>query len=130
MSILHITLATKDVKQTAAFFRATLGFEPIDRPGNIAFPAAWLRMGGGQEVHLVEIPDFQPSAFEREFGRHVAVAYPASGFAALKQRLAANGAELIEPARDTPVERFFFRDPNGYIFEVVSAGSGRDVPAK
>lgn len=28
-------------------------------------------------------------------------------------------ATLIAPIRDTPFERFFFRDPNGYIFEVI-----------
>ena len=26
---------------------------------------------------------------------------------------------LIEPIRETPFARFFFRDPNGYVFEVV-----------
>ena len=38
---------------------------------------------------------------------------------ALKERLLERGAELIEPLRETPHERFFFRDPNGYIFEVM-----------
>jgi catechol 2,3-dioxygenase-like lactoylglutathione lyase family enzyme len=41
-------------------------------------------------------------------------------FPALKQRLRDHGAELIEPRRETPFERFFFRDPNGSVFEVVS----------
>ena len=40
---------------------------------------------------------------------------------ALKERLLAHGAELIDPIRETPFERFFFREPNGYIFEMVSA---------
>ncbi|MCP3693945.1 MAG: hypothetical protein GY917_17205, partial [Planctomycetaceae bacterium] len=35
------------------------------------------------------------------------------------QRLTENGADLIDPQRETPFERFFFRDPNGYIFEVI-----------
>jgi hypothetical protein len=31
-----------------------------------------------------------------------------------------HGAELIEPERSTPFERFFFREPvNGYVFEVI-----------
>jgi hypothetical protein len=29
------------------------------------------------------------------------------------------GAELIEPQRPTPFPRCFFRDVNGYVFEVV-----------
>ena len=30
--------------------------------------------------------------------------------------------ELITPVRPTPFERFFFRCPDGYVFEVVPAG--------
>jgi catechol 2,3-dioxygenase-like lactoylglutathione lyase family enzyme len=72
-------------------------------------------------LHLVEVAGFEPSPFEAEFGRHVALAVPPAEFAALKQRLREHGAELIDPQRETPFVRFFFRDPNGYIFEVVEA---------
>jgi hypothetical protein len=51
-------------------------WQPLDRPSNIPFAAAWLKAGPGQELHLVEAPDFEPSAFEREYGRHIAVSYP------------------------------------------------------
>jgi hypothetical protein len=48
--------------------------------------------------------------------------YPRAGFAALKQRLIAEGAELFDPFRPTPFERFFFREPvNGYVFEVIDS---------
>ena len=49
------------------------------------------------------------------------------GFASLKERLTERGAELIDPIRETLFERFFFRDPNGYIFEVVDAGREPEV---
>jgi hypothetical protein len=62
---------------------------------------------------------FLPSAFEREYGRHVAIAYPREGFAALKERLRQHGAELIAPLRPTASERLFFRDLDGYVFEIV-----------
>ena len=51
------------------------------------------------------------SPFEGEFGRHVAVFYPLAEFEGLKQRLLQRGAEVIEPLRATPFERFFFREP-------------------
>jgi catechol 2,3-dioxygenase-like lactoylglutathione lyase family enzyme len=121
MPIAHITLATRDIHRTSRFFAATFGWQPIDRPSNIPFPAAWLHIAHGQELHLIELDDFQVSPFEREYGRHIAVSYPVAEFAALKERLRENEAELIEPKRATPSERFFFRDPNGYIFEVVAA---------
>ncbi len=119
MAILHITLPTRDLARTTRFFEETLGWRRIDRPGNIAVPAAWLEIAPGQEVHLVEISSFEPSPFEREYGRHVAISAPLEHFPQLKERLRRHGAELIDPVRETPFARFFFRDPNGYIFEVI-----------
>jgi catechol 2,3-dioxygenase-like lactoylglutathione lyase family enzyme len=119
MALAHITLATRDVGRSAVFFEETLGWRPIARPGNIGRPAAWLAIAPGVELHLIENPEFEPPRFEQEFGRHIAVTFPRAGFAALQERLQARGATLIEPLRDTPFQRFFFRDSNGYVFEVV-----------
>jgi hypothetical protein len=57
----------------------------------------------------------------------VALFYPRQQFEGLKDRLRQRGAELIEPLRATPFERFFFREPvNGYVFEVIDqARAGR-----
>jgi len=120
MSLAHLTLATRDVQKTAAFFEETLGYPRDPMPTNIPDEAAWLNLGGGQQIHLVYVDGFEASPFEREFGRHVAVYYPRVQFDALKQRLVQRGAELIAPLRTAPFERFFFRDPvNGYVFEVI-----------
>jgi catechol 2,3-dioxygenase-like lactoylglutathione lyase family enzyme len=119
MPVVHITLATRDVRASEDFFAGALGWQPIPRPNNIGRPAAWLQIAPGQELHLVEVADFDPSPFEAEFGRHVALAVPPGEFDALQRRLRAHGATLIEPQRATPFARFFFRDPNGYVFEVV-----------
>ncbi|MFO0930944.1 MAG: VOC family protein [Gemmataceae bacterium] len=119
MPIAHFTLATRDVARSAAFFTAALGWRSIDRPANVGRPAAWLEVGPGQEMHLVEVAGFEPSPFEAEFGRHVAVTVPAATLDGLRRRLAAAGAELIEAERPTPFPRFFFRTPDGYVFEVL-----------
>lgn len=130
MSFAHLTLATRDVKRTRDFFAAALGWRPIERPNNIGRPAAWLAMGAGQELHLIEVPDFKTSPFEQEYGRHVALEFAEETFDALKRRLVEHGAELIAPVRDTPFERFFFKDPNGYVFEVVPAGRQHEAPER
>src|SRR5687767_5123777 len=114
--LLHITLATRDVARTADFFEQTLRWRPIVHPGNIGRDAAWLAITPDQELHLLRVDDFAASAFEREFGRHIAITVSLSEFDALKQRLVAHGAELIAPERQTPFQRFFFREPNGYVF--------------
>jgi catechol 2,3-dioxygenase-like lactoylglutathione lyase family enzyme len=121
VSLAHLTLATRDVRASSAFFAEALGWRPIHRPGNIGRPAAWLEISPGQELHLVETEDFQPSPFEGEFGRHIAVAVPLIEFDGLKRRLVHRGATLIKPERPTSFARFFFRDPNGYVFEIVQA---------
>jgi catechol 2,3-dioxygenase-like lactoylglutathione lyase family enzyme len=122
MSLAHFTLATQHVERTAAFFERTLGYSRNPRPGNSPVDACWLDIGRGQEMHVLYVEGFAASPFEREFGRHVAVFHPLADFPALKARLTREGAELIEPLRATPFERFFFREPvNGYVFEVVDA---------
>jgi catechol 2,3-dioxygenase-like lactoylglutathione lyase family enzyme len=126
MALAHITLATRDVRRSSAFFAEALGWSPIARPGNIGRPAAWLTIAPGVELHLVEEPEFEPSPFEKEFGRHIAVSFPLAEFPALQERLIARGATLIDPIRETPFRRFFFRDPDGYVFEVVE--EDRDEP--
>ena len=120
MSRSHLTLSTRDVEKTAAFLETTLGYVRDPFPGNVPFETAWLNIGRGQQIHIVHVAGFEISPFEGEFGRHVAVYYPRLEFDGLKQRLQQQGAQLIEPLRTTPFERFFFRDPvNGYVFEVI-----------
>jgi catechol 2,3-dioxygenase-like lactoylglutathione lyase family enzyme len=122
MPFVHFTLPTSQVERTARFFENTLGFPRNPVPANSPMEIVWLDIGRGQEIHLLYVERFEASRFEGEFGRHVAVSYPAAQFGALKHRLIEEGAELIEPGRATPFERFFFREPvNGYVFEVIDA---------
>ena len=121
MTLAHLTLATRDVHKAAVFFADALLWRRIERPNNIGRPAAWLEIAPGQELHLVEVAYFAPSPFEAEFGRHIAFAFPLAGFDGLKRRLLAHGATLIDPERPTPFARFFFRAPDGYLFEIVPA---------
>ena len=130
MALAHITLATRDVARAKAFFAEVFGWRPISRPANIGRAAAWLEIGPGVELHLIEDPEFEPSPFEREYGRHVAVTVPLDRFPALRERLATRGATLIEPIRDTPFRRFFFRDPDGYVFEVVEERGDEPRPVE
>ena len=120
MSLAHLTLPTREVERTASFLERTLGYTRDPLPDNIPCETVWLNIGQGQQVHVFHVEGFEVSPFELEFGRHVAVFYPRPQFESLKDRLRQEGAELIEPLRATPFERFFFREPvNGYFFEVI-----------
>ena len=93
--------------------KSTLGWRPIARPNNIGRPAAWLTIAPGVELHLIEDPEYEPSPFEREFGRHVAVTVPLAEFPALRERLQARGATLIEPPAPDPVPAVLLPRPRG-----------------
>ena len=121
MSLAHLTLPTRHVQDTASFLERTLGYTRDPAPANVPDETVWLNIGRGQQIHIFYVEGFSVSPFEREFGRHVAVFYPAESFEGLKERLVQHGAELIDPLRATPFERLFFREPvNGYVFEVIS----------
>ena len=131
MSLAHLTLPTRDVEKTTAFFEQTLGYVRNPIPSNSPVEALWLDIGRGQEMHVFHVEGFEVSPFESEFGRHVAVFYPVREFPRLKERLSALGAVLIAPIRPTPFERFFFREPvNGYVFEVVDEDRAKDAESK
>jgi hypothetical protein len=127
MSLAHFTLPTREVEKTATFLQETLGYARDPVPANVPDQTVWLNIGHGQQLHVFFVEGFAVSPFEEEFGRHVAVFYPLDGFAALKDRLRQRGAQLAEPLRATPFERFFFKEPvNGYMFEVIDgARAGR-----
>lgn len=122
MSFAHLTLPTRDVGRTASFLEETLGFARLPVPGNSPIEAQWLDIGRGQQMHVLLVDGFEVSAFEGEFGRHVAVFHPLTEFDAVKARLIERGAEVFYALRATPFDRFFFREPiNGYVFEVIDA---------
>jgi catechol 2,3-dioxygenase-like lactoylglutathione lyase family enzyme len=118
MKLAHLTLPTRAVQATAEFLEHTLGFTRDPAPANSPVETVWLATGGGQQMHVVYVEGFEVSAFEGEFGRHIAIFHPAQEMARLKERLAAAGAQVMQPLRASAHERFFFREPvNGYVFE-------------
>jgi catechol 2,3-dioxygenase-like lactoylglutathione lyase family enzyme len=121
MAFAHLTLPTRDVEATAAFLERTFGFRQGEIPGNSPVATRWLDMGDGHQIHVVHVHGFEPSPFEGEFGRHIAFFQPASEFESVRARLAAAGAEIMEPLRSSSINRFFAREPvNGYVFEIIA----------
>jgi catechol 2,3-dioxygenase-like lactoylglutathione lyase family enzyme len=120
MSFAHLTLPTRDVERTAAFFESTFGWRRNSVPGNIPVETVWFDIGRGQEIHVFFVEGFDVSPFEAEFGRHIALFRPLAEFADLRARLLVRGVTMLPEVRTAPYERFFFREPvNGYVFEVI-----------
>jgi len=120
LSLAHLTLATAEVEATARFLEEMLGYSRDAAPANSPVETVWLAVGGGQQIHIVYVEDFAVSPFEGEFGRHIAILLPGQEMLALRERLRAAGAEVMDPLRPSLRERFFFREPvNGYVFEAI-----------
>jgi catechol 2,3-dioxygenase-like lactoylglutathione lyase family enzyme len=123
LTLAHFTLPTADVEATARFLQEMLGYARDPAPANSPVKTVWLALGGGQQMHIVYVEDFVVSPFEGEFGRHIAILLPAAEMAALRDRLAVAGAQVMDPLRRSSQARFFFREPvNGYVFEVIGQG--------
>lgn len=121
MSFAHLTLPTLDVERTAQFLEQTLGYTRDPAPANSPVETVWLAIGDGRQFHIVFVAGFTVSPFEGEFGRHIAILHAAPEIAAMKARLVAAGAHIMQPERPSAHERFFFREPvNGYVFEVIA----------
>lgn len=119
MTLAHLTIATQDSAATARFFQEIFDWPEVVRPANVDLTTYWLDIGKEQQVHVLQVDGFEVSPFEKEFGRHFAFFFPAAQLVTIRERLAERNVEVIPPIRPTPFERFFFQDPNGYMFEVI-----------
>ncbi len=119
MTLAHLTIATQDSQSTTEFLQAVFDWPLVHRPANVDQTTYWLDIGQGQQIHVLQVEDFQVSAFEKEFGRHFAFLLPAAKLKQIRERLTNRNVEVIPPIRPTPFARFFFQDPNGYMFEII-----------
>ena len=71
----HASLVVSDTQASLKFYRDVLGLEETDRP-DLGFPGAWLKIGENQQIHLLELPNTDPTTGRPEHGgrdRHVAL---------------------------------------------------------
>lgn len=120
MPLAHFTIATTDAPATARFYQQIFSWQPIRMPENIDVEAIWLDIGRGQQLHVLQVERFEVSPFEEEFGRHFAFFFSSAEMATIRQRLSEQGIPIIPPIRPTPFPRFFFRDPIGYMWELIN----------
>ena len=121
MPFAHLTLATRNAEATSTFYREIFGWQSLRMPGNVDVTADWLEIAAGQQIHILEIEGFEPSPFEKEYGRHIALFESRDHYDEIQKNLKNRGIEIIPPLRETPFPRFFFTDPNGYMIEIIDA---------
>ena len=123
----HVAVYVADLKKSAAFYTDTFGFEQVPIPFEIPVQAAWLRMGQGVMLHLVEGRK-EPVTNSR--WDHLAVA--CGSMDAMIASLDRKGIAWTDitgkhapQVRPDGVKQIFVRDPDGYWVEINDALKGK-----
>ncbi len=111
-SVHHVSINVADVEAVAPFYVDVLNMEELERP-DFKFNGRWLRNGAGAEVHLIEVPDWEPPK-----GQHWA--FKVSDIASTVTELRERGVEVRDPAAipGTGALQTFFFDPAGNMIEL------------
>lgn len=116
--ILHVTWLVADLPAARAFYEGVLGLTPDhDRP-DLGFAGVWYTLPGGQQIHLMALPNPDPIKSRVEHGgrdRHVAVAV--TGLDAITIALEQAGVDFTRSRSGRTA--LFVRDPDGNTLELV-----------
>lgn len=115
--LLHAGLLVSDLARAKAFYESVLGLAPCPRP-ELPYPGEWYDLGGGQQLHLMVLPNPDAGAVRPEHGgrdRHIALGVTDTD--ALKRRLDSAGVKVT--ASKSGRAAMFCRDPDGNTLEFV-----------
>ncbi|MCS0603314.1 VOC family protein [Streptomyces sp. LP11] len=128
----HVVLWVADPVAAAGFYAEAVGLEPLRvaefAAGKVSFPSVRVNEETILDLaphdfagHMRMVPGSADSAGHPV--NHVCLALPADAFDALRARLAEHGVPLSDighdsfGARGEAVRNFYFRDPDGNVFE-------------
>lgn len=118
--LLHAGLLVADLARAKTFYESVLGLAPCARP-NLPYPGEWYDLGGGQQLHLMCLPDPDAGASRPEHGgrdRHIALGV--KNLVVLRSRLDAVGVAYT--ASRSGRAALFCRDPDANALEFVEVG--------
>lgn len=119
VALLHAGLLVADLARARAFYESVLGLTSCPRP-DLPYPGAWYDLGGGQQLHLMQLPNPDAASARPEHGgrdRHVALGV--TDMAALKARLDAAG--VVYTASRSGRAALFCRDPDLNTLEFIES---------
>jgi len=117
-ALLHAGLLVSDLARAKAFYESVLGLTPYPHRPDLPYPGEWYDLGGGQQLHLMQLPNPDAASVRPEHGgrdRHIALAV--RNLDALKRRLDAAGVKYT--ASKSGRAALFCRDPDANTLEFV-----------
>lgn len=118
LAIHHASVIVSDVDKSLHFYCDILGFEPDNSRPDLSFAGAWLKAGESQGVHLLQLPNPDPTHNRPPHGgrdRHTA--FSVSSIEALKHKLNTAGIDFTESKSGRTA--LFCRDPDGNALELI-----------
>lgn len=117
LALHHVSILVADTARARRFYEDVLGLEPLDRP-DLGFPGAWLALGEGQQLHLMELPNPDPRTGRPEHGgRDYHFALRVADLEPFIQRLEQVNVAYTRSRSGRP--SIFLRDPDGNAVELI-----------
>ena len=114
----HVSVLVADTDRALGFYRDVLGLEVDENRPRLAYSGAFLNLGDGCQIHLIELPNPDPVLGRPEHGgrdRHTALRI--HSLDALIARLEA--ADIPYTLSSSGRRALFCRDPDGNACELV-----------
>lgn len=122
----HFLVLSDDMDGTRDFYVRVLGLAVGERPP-LPFPGYWLYLGGLPAVHVADRAAYEAHAETAGTGSSASagstgaidhIAFSATGYNELKERLAENGVHAVENEVPGVMRQLFLEDPNGVRLEL------------
>ena len=117
-ALLHAGLLVSDLARAKSFYESVLGLKLYPYRPELPYPGEWYALGGGQQLHLMQLPNPDIGSVRPEHGgrdRHIALGV--RDMAALKARLDAAGMSYTVSKSGRAA--LFCRDPDANTLEFV-----------
>ena len=117
-ALLHAGLLVSDLARARTFYESVIGLDVFPNRPDLPYPGAWYELGGGQQLHLMGLPNPDAGKVRPAHGgrdRHIALGV--KDMAALKSRLDAAG--VVYTASQSGRAALFCRDPDMNTLEFV-----------
>ena len=114
--ILHASFLVDDVEASLKFYHELLGMSIDPARPDLGYPGAWLQVGN-QQLHLIQLPNPDPSRRPEHGGHDRHVALQVGGVDDLKQLIEQAGIEFTTSKSRSNV--IFIRDPDGNTLELI-----------
>ena len=117
-ALLHAGLLVSDLARAKVFYESVVGLQLYPNRPELPYPGEWYDLGGGQQLHLMGLPNPDAASVRPEHGgRDHHIALGVKKMEALKARLDAAGMRYSVSKSGRAA--LFCRDPDANTLEFV-----------